>query len=185
MQKSNADTNRGNQERLTVVGRIRKYTFAFVMTFLVCLATWVVLSGKFDLFHLTLGVASCAVIALYTCDFLFPHARLESLPGEWWRFIRYIPWLLYQVFIANLHVMYLVFHPRMRELIDPKIIRFESRLKSDMARFIFANSITLTPGTITVYVTVNGEFTVHVIDQPSGTSLPGEMEERVGDIMGE
>jgi multicomponent Na+:H+ antiporter subunit E len=54
-----------------------------------------------------------------------------------------------------------------------------------MSLFIFANSITLTPGTITVYVSITGEFTVHVIDEESGKALPGEMEERVARLMGE
>ena len=107
------------------------------------------------------------------------------MPGKWIRFIGYIPWLLYQIFRANLHVMYLAFHPRGNDLIDPHIIRFKSRLKSEMALFIFANSITLTPGTITVSVTVYGDFTVHVIDRPSGLSLPGEMEQKVARIFGE
>ena len=47
-------------------------------------------------------------------------------------------------------LLYLTFHPRMMELIDPRIIEFDSRLTSDLARTTFANSITLTPGTITV-----------------------------------
>jgi len=97
----------------------------------------------------------------------------------------YIPWLLYQVLLANIHVMYLVFHPRMIDLIDPRIIRFKSRLKKPMSLFIFANSITLTPGTITVFVSITGEYAVHVIDEKSGDSLPGEMEERVARLMGE
>lgn len=97
----------------------------------------------------------------------------------------YVPWLLYQVFLANLHVMYLAFHPRMLDLIDPKIVRFKSRLKKPMSLFIFANSITLTPGTITVYVSLTGEYTVHVIDTRSATSLPGDMEDRVARVMGE
>jgi len=75
--------------------------------------------------------------------------------------------------------MYLVFHPKMMELINPQIIEFESRLKSDYARTSFANSITLTPGTITVNVTVLGRFAVHCIDDQSGLSLPGGMEERI------
>jgi multicomponent Na+:H+ antiporter subunit E len=81
--------------------------------------------------------------------------------------------------------MYLVFHPGMMELIDPKIINFKSKLKSDMALTTLANSITLTPGTITVYVTDYGEFEVHVIDSQSGESLPGEMETRIAKIFEE
>ena len=100
-------------------------------------------------------------------------------------FIKYIPYILYQVFVANIHIMRLVFHPRMMDLIDPQIITFKSRLKDQMSLFIFANSITLTPGTITVYVSIYGDFTVHCIDRHSGSSLPGEMEENVGKILGD
>lgn len=165
--------------------RARPDWFSYFMTFLVSFLTWLVLSGRFDAFHITFGVICCGIVAFFSADLLFPAIAPGKMAGQWLRFIRYIPWLLYEVFIANLHVMYLVFHPRMMELIDPKIIRFKSRLQSDMARFIFANSITLTPGTITVYVSINGDYTVHVIDSPSGDSLPGAMEQRVGEIMGE
>ena len=81
--------------------------------------------------------------------------------------------------------MYLVFHPRMMELIDPRIVRFDSKLKSDLARVTFANSITLTPGTITVNVSIFGNFAVHAIDAPSAELLPGEMEQRIAKVFGE
>jgi multicomponent Na+:H+ antiporter subunit E len=96
-----------------------------------------------------------------------------------------VPWLLYQIFLANLHVMKLVFHPRVHEVIRPKIITFNSRLTSEMSRFVFANSITLTPGTITVYVSIMGKYSVHAIDDASAEALPGEMEARVASIFGE
>lgn len=67
----------------------------------------------------------------------------------------------------------------MMELIDPRIIRFRSKLKGDLSRVTFANSITLTPGTITVYVSLDGDFRVHAIDEKSRVGLPGEMEERI------
>ena len=81
--------------------------------------------------------------------------------------------------------MYLVFHPRMMELIDPRIIKFRSKLGSDLALVTFANSITLTPGTITVDVSIDGDFKVHAIDKASGDPLPGEMEARVSKAFGE
>lgn len=165
--------------------RARKDIVPFILTFCICFATWVVLSGRFDPFHLGMGVVSCAIVAYLSGTILISRRGLEHLPRQWLGFILYIPWLLYQVLLANLHVMYLVFHPRMMELIDPRIIRFKSRLKNHMSLFIFANSITLTPGTITVYVSITGEYTVHVIDKQSGTSLPGEMEEKVARLMGE
>ena len=162
-----------------------KKIISFVLTFLICFATWIVLSGRFDLFHIGLGVIACGIVASLSGTILISRRGLKQLPRQWLGFVRYIPWLLYQVFLANLQVMYLAFHPRMMALIDPKIIRFKSRLKKPMSLFIFANSITLTPGTITVYVSITGEFTVHEINEQAGASLPGEMEERVARMMGE
>ena len=101
------------------------------------------------------------------------------------RFVGYIPWLLYQILLANIHVFYLTFHPRMMELIDPQIIIFESRLKSDIARTTFANSVTLTPGTITVNVTTRGKFAVHCINEKSGQPLPGVMEAKIAKVFKE
>jgi len=164
---------------------LRTIDASFVLTFLFSLITWLVLSGKFDRFHLTLGVVSCLIVAYTGGHLLLPPGRNIHLPGVWLRFLAYLPWLLWQVFLANLHVMYLVFHPRMKELIDPRIIRFKSRLKKDMSLMIFANSITLTPGTITLYVSIWGDYTVHLIDEQSGRGLPGAMEARVGRIFGE
>jgi multicomponent Na+:H+ antiporter subunit E len=157
----------------------------FLLTFFVAFATWIVLSGKFDLFHITLGIISSLIVASFSGDLMLSASRKKGLPSQWLRFIRYLPWLLYQVFLANIHVMYLVFHPKMMELIDPRIIRFKSKLNREMSHLIFANSITLTPGTITVFVSIYGDYAVHAIDEKCGQSLPGEMEKRVAKILGE
>ena len=175
-------------EAQVVSGQIRpaRRLYTFIFTFPTLMALWVVLSGRFDAFHLTLGVISCALVSFFSGDLLFPHAPhpLQTL-RLWWRFPLYVPWLLYQIFLANLHVMRLALHPRMMDLIDPKIIEFDSRLKSDFSRTIFANSITLTPGTITVNVSALGRYSVHCIDAPSGEALPGEMEARVARVFEE
>ena len=157
----------------------------FLLTFLVLFVFWLVFSGKFDSFHLILGIASCVIVSALSTDLFFSAPIDRGLLGCWVRFGRYIPWLLYQVFLANLHVLYLTFHPRMLEKIDPHITTFDSHLKSDIARTTFANSITLTPGTITVSVNVMGGFSVHCIDRSSGQALPGEMERRVGVVFKE
>lgn len=153
----------------------------FLFVFLIAMATWIVLSGRFDLFHLALGAISSAIVAYFSNDLILS-TNIGRVPRLWYRFIRYVPWLLLEVFKANLHVLRLVFHPRMIDLIDPHIIRFHSLMGDEMALFVFANSITLTPGTITVSTSVLGNFTVHVIDKQSGKSLPGEMEARVAEI---
>ncbi|NVM21910.1 MAG: Na+/H+ antiporter subunit E [Desulfobacterales bacterium] len=146
---------------------------------------WVLLSGKFDLFHISLGLISCAIVSYLSADLLFPSPKIGGLLGQWARFVRYIPWLMIEIMKANLHVTYLVFHPRMMELIDPRIVKFQSKLTSDLALVTFANSITLTPGTITVDVSLDGDFKVHAIDKASGDPLPGEMEARISKAFGE
>jgi multicomponent Na+:H+ antiporter subunit E len=154
----------------------------FALTFVIMALFWVLFSGKFDPFHISLGVASCLIVAALNHRFLFVSGIKLTLLIHWIRFAGYIPWLFYQIFLANLHVLYLVLHPRMLDLIDPKIIQFDSILKKDIPRTTFANSITLTPGTITVHVSVMGKFSVHCIDDKSGESLPGAMETRIDKV---
>ena len=157
----------------------------FSLTFILLFPVWLFLSGRFDLFHITLGILSCLLVSYFSWDLLFSSFEAKRLTTIAPRFMLYIPWLLYQVFLANLHVMTVVFHPRMIEKIDPQIIKFRSRLKSDLSITTFANSITLTPGTITVYATDFGNFEVHAIDLKSAESLPGEMETRIAKVFNE
>jgi len=159
--------------------RPKRLRITFVLSFLILFVLWIVFSGKFDGFHITLGLISSAIVAAISGDLMFTSRQPQGIFSLWLRMIAYIPWLIYQIFLANVHVMYLVFHPKMMELINPQIIEFESRLKGDYARTAFANSITLTPGTITVNVSVLGRFSIHCIDDQSGLSLPGGMEERI------
>jgi len=163
----------------------KKFGGGFFLVFATLFVTWLLLSGRLDRFHIVLGLVSCLIVATLSADLVFPALDFKNIPAIWLRFVFYIPWLLYQMARANLHVMYLVFHPRMRDLIDPKIIKFKSKLKSDLSLTTFANSITLTPGTITVVVTEDGDFEVHCIDRHSGESLPGQMEERIAKVFGE
>jgi multicomponent Na+:H+ antiporter subunit E len=157
----------------------------FVLSFLILAFFWILFSGKFDLFHLSLGIISCLIVSAVSHKLLYPDGVKPKFLIFWLRFAGYIPWLLYQIFLANLQVLYIVFHPRMKDLINPQIIEFNSRLKSDVSRTTFANSITLTPGTITVSVSVMGKFAVHCINDKAGQSLPGEMEDRVGKVFSE
>ncbi|MFC1523531.1 Na+/H+ antiporter subunit E [Thermodesulfobacteriota bacterium] len=150
----------------------------FIYTFLIMFGFWLLLSGKFDLFHLTLGGISCAMVAYFSSDLLFRNRTRKNRLPEVIRFLLYTPWLIREIAVSTLHVAYLALHPRMKDLIDPKIIRFKTRLKSDAARVTFANSITLTPGTITIRM-VDDEYFIHAISRKVADGLPGEMEERI------
>ena len=187
-EKATRDGNPGREDapsRPKLKPNQRPTAGSFILTFVILAGFWLIFSGKFDLFHLSLGFVACVLVAAVSSDLLFPAGISKGFLGSAIRFAGYIPWLLYQVFLANLHVLYLAFHPRMKSLIDPQIIEFDSRLTSDIARTTFANSITLTPGTITVSVSVMGLFTVHCIDAPSAEPLPGEMERRIANVFKE
>lgn len=158
------------------------YFFPFLVTFIVMFGVWMLLSGKFDPFHLSLGVISCGIVAFLSSDLLFPSPILKGKLTVFVRWLCYLPWLTIEVFKANFHVAYLVFHPRMMDLIDPRIIKFKSKLDSELGLVTFANSITLTPGTITVNVSIDGDFKVHAIDKASGDPLPGEMEIKIDKV---
>ena len=167
-------------------GKRKFHGLNFFATFTLLFGFWVFLSGFFDLFHLSLGVICCAIVAYATHDLLFTQTNLRTLPerhsaGK--KFLLYLPWLIYQIYLANVHVVYLVWHPRMP--IDPKIIRFKTKWKRDLVLVTMANSITLTPGTITLDIQ-DGEYYVHALSKKVADDLlGGEMQDRVGRIYGE
>ncbi|MEA3429415.1 MAG: Na+/H+ antiporter subunit E [Thermodesulfobacteriota bacterium] len=155
-----------------------------IATFIILFIFWMVMAGKFDLFHTSLGIISCLIVTFLCGDLLFKETR-KGRGKEVIRFIAYIPWLIYQIILANFHVARLALSPKMSELINPQLIRFKVNLKSDISKVTFANSITLTPGTITADI-VGDEFHVHGLSQPVVDDLlSGEMEQRVAHIFSE
>lgn len=150
---------------------------AKIATFVIMLIFWVIMSGMFDAFHLTLGVLCCLLVAFFSSDLLFPEQGkpwVRELVGM----IAYSPWLVWQIIVANLQVTYLILHPRMLEKIDPHLFRFKSKLTRPIAKVAMAQSITLTPGTITVNI-YEDQFAVYALTREAAESLPGEMENRI------
>ena len=89
----------------------------------------------------------------------------------------FLPWLLYEIIVANLHLVYLVCRP---QRLRPQIVRFRTHLRGDVAKVFLGNAITLTPGTITLDID-GDEFIVHAVSDVSAASLrTGEMERRIG-----
>ena len=147
--------------------------------FLILFAFWVVTSGLFDPLHLGLGLLCAALVAVFSSDLLLPETIGAGTLLKTWRFLRYIPWLLYQVVLANFHVVYLVMFPGK---IRPRIVHFTTGLTSDLARVTLANSITLTPGTITMDID-GREFYVHALsDKAARALLTGHMERRIAHV---
>ena len=152
----------------------------YIYTFLIMFGFWIMLSGKFDLFHLTLGVLSSALVSFLSADLLmFKEGKNRLVTGV--RFLMYLPWLLYQIVLSTMHVTFLALHPRMKDQIDPTIVTFKTKLKTNIAKVALANSITLTPGTITIRI-VDQVFYVHAISRKAAAGLPGEMEDRLARV---
>ncbi|MBN2539592.1 MAG: Na+/H+ antiporter subunit E [Deltaproteobacteria bacterium] len=152
----------------------------FVATFVMLMVFWALLSGKFDTFHLSLGVICSLIVAYLSHDLLFANVRVGDGRLIAQRFLRYIPWLMREIVTANFHVAYLALSPKMP--IDPQIITFRTKLESDISWVTLANSITLTPGTITIDIE-DREFMIHALDRKVADDLDtGEMEDRVAHI---
>jgi len=136
------------------------------------IAFWLVLSGLMDAFHITLGIISVALVILVNyrlrnyCFF-----REETSPGpplNLFRFLIFIPWLVKEIIIASLQVAFIVLHPRVPT--NPAVLRFKTRLPNMRAKVILGNSITLTPGTLTLWIK-NDEFLVHSLADVSSNSI--------------
>ena len=152
----------------------------YIYTFLIMFGFWILLSGKCDLFHLTLGVLSSGLVSFLSADLLmFKEGKNRLATGV--RFLMYLPWLLYQIVLSTLHVTFLALHPKMKDQIDPTIVTFKTKLKTNIAKVALANSITLTPGTITVRIE-DQVFYVHAISRKAAAGLPGEMEDRLARV---
>lgn len=154
-----------------------------ILCFVILFVAWIVLSGAFDLFHLSLGILSAGVVTLLSSGLLVADRkkRLRSRIGEAYRFVWYLFWLLLQIILANLHLLRLALMPGGIREVEPSVVCFRSGLKSEFARYILANSITLTPGTVTIRVE-GDEFLVHAISKVSARSLSGEMEARIARV---
>jgi multicomponent Na+:H+ antiporter subunit E len=98
------------------------------------------------------------------------------------RFLAYVPWLLKEIVVANIQVARLVLDPRLP--IDPVVVRFNTRLSTDLARTTFANSITLTPGPVTLDVE-GSELVVHALTTAMADLAGGTMERRIAGVFDE
>jgi len=147
------------------------------IAFIVIFSAWLLWSGHFDTAHIGYGILCSALVATLSTDLLIPAPLSSRTPVVIGRFLRYLPWLFYKIVVANLHMVYLVWNPsKMR----PRIVHFQTNIRSDLAKTTLGNSITLTPGTVTLDVD-DDTFTVHAVSDQAAQSLAtGEMEHRVG-----
>jgi len=100
-----------------------------------------------------------------------------------WRVLPYWLWLTWEIAKTNVEVALIVLNPKMP--ISPRMVRVRASQKTELGQVIFANSITLTPGTVTVDL-VDGGLEVHALTKAAADSLAeGDMDRRVCAVMGE
>jgi len=137
--------------------RIATLIASFVVWCLLA-APWQDASG-WDMQTTFAGLGASLLVAVLFSDALALHPVKFLSPVRWFWFFAYIPVFVYYCILANFHVMYLVLHPDLP--IKPGVVKVRTRLRSAAARTALANSITLTPGTLTVDVTDDGYLYVH------------------------
>jgi multicomponent Na+:H+ antiporter subunit E len=162
--------------RLLVAGSLAGTGALFVLS----LAFYLLLAGTVDAFEVVTGAATAAVVAAVfgRVTFARPPAPVRSTARAL-RGCLYVPYLLWEVAKANLAVAAIVLHPRLP--LDPKLVSYRSNLDGELALTTFANSVTLTPGTLTVDVDAeSGDLLVHTLTARSRADLlDGSLERAV------
>jgi len=137
---------------------------------------WVFLSASFEWIHLGLGLIFSFAVAWINSDRspFVPKFRL------WLRAPFYLPWLFYKIIQSGLHLSKLILHPALP--IAPQLISVESKLRHRAAVVLLGNSITLTPGTITLEVDRN-KLIVHAMDKILCDDIASkQIESKIADI---
>ena len=132
-----------------------------LVAFFLLLATWFLLNGKYDLVTLGIGVLISLFISIIFCGKCEIFSDMNFSPKGIMYFIAYIFVFLGELIKSNFDVAKRVVSPSLP--IKPGIVEVETVLKSKLGRMILANSITLTPGTLTVKVE-NDTFFIHSIN---------------------
>ncbi len=128
------------------------------------LVLWMILNGRITWEVFLTGLVLAVPVYLFFC------LVMRFTPKREWDFIRNLPWLikyfgilLWEIVKANVAVTKLILSDRLEP--EPILVRFHRPFKKNSHEVLLANSITLTPGTITVDLSEDDWFTVHALDR--------------------
>lgn len=137
--------------------------------YLLLVAFWIILNGRLTVEIVVLGLIFAALVYLFAYKFM--GMTLQKEKSFWKHFlwaIQYLVLLLKEIVIANLTVLKIVLSPNKK--VHPVLVSFDAPLKSHLLQVILADSITLTPGTITVRL-YEEKFEVHCLDESLAEGL--------------
>ncbi len=153
----------------------------FLLTFIILFSTWFLLSGETNPILIFLGILSSVFITYLSGNLLISERNLKKIIHIYLNFLKYLLYLMWEIIKANLDLAFRVLNPKLT--IDPVIIKFTSNLETDFCIVIYANSITLTPGTVTIDVNKKREFIVHSLTpEHSESIISGKLEKRIKEI---
>ncbi|MBC8383116.1 MAG: Na+/H+ antiporter subunit E [Candidatus Cloacimonetes bacterium] len=133
-----------------------------IVVFFLSLLIWILITMVFSIPSLIAGIIMALITATFAGEMLIITERKFHLKRIWYT-IEYIVKFTWELIKANFHVAYIVIHPLLP--IKPGIVKVKTKLKRDSALTMLANSITLTPGTLTVDIDVDNQILyVHWID---------------------
>jgi multicomponent Na+:H+ antiporter subunit E len=138
----------------------------FVIAFIIwVIGAWPFVDGRIDIQVVIAGLIASAIVAVLFHEILPKEHRVFLSPVRVFWALVYVPVFFYYVLKANLDVVYRAVHPRMP--IRPGIVIIKTILKTESGITALANSITLTPGTLTVDLTDDGFLYIHWINVKS------------------
>ena len=134
-----------------------------IILFILGLFVWFLLSWPPDLQHLLVGVLVAGFVAFMTGDMFVQRPHLFTHIKRYFWFAYYLPLFIWECIKANIDVAYRVSHPDLP--IHPGIVKVKTTLRSETGLTFLANSITLTPGTLSVDIDQEKGFLyIHWID---------------------
>lgn len=144
---------------------------AKIVYFLIAFAFWLLLTLSVDWEHLIIGVAASVLAAAILGRIAVTQTQKLLQPQRYLWMVIYVLVLVWECLKANFDVAYRVLHPAMP--IHPGIVKTRTSLKTDVARTCLANSITMTPGTLSVDLTDAGDLYIHWINVKQGEAREG------------
>lgn len=156
---------------------MKTFIFSFTSLFLV----WLLLSGYYKTNLLVLGVLSCLLVTVLAVQLKIYSSKHHRLKFNL-RLPLYIPWLLKEIVKSNLHVARCILNPKLP--IQPQTLTTQPSQKTNTALAVHANSITLTPGTISVDISDN-KILVHALtDHTAQGIIDGDIDKQVSKLEG-
>lgn len=139
--------------------RNRSRLFVFIFSFLI----WLALTSIRDWEEVIAGLFVAALVSAIAGKFLITSGKSEHIIKRTLSAVKYLFKFLWEMIKANLHVAYIVINPYLP--INPGIVKIKTKLTKDSALTVLTNSITLTPGTLTVDINPEKkEIYIHWID---------------------